>query len=693
MPAQPALESNPLSMSTQSSQVPSDTLSSTSSSHQAQEIGALAASFLASLKRLASLRPIQEDTDRAVENLELLLRAHNFDSSQQMALLDSGASHPYRAASSNREHYEAKRVAVQLADGRTVHLKQTNGGTLLPDQPNDGKSEACTILPLGSLVQSLGCTLKWNRRHGLRMYHPVHGLLSTRLVGNCPMLRETEALQLIGDLEQLELEKLQQRTVHGAINTLQSELAGSAAQTWEDYLEQFLSTGEIMALRRMLRDDTGPLFEDSGAARMAVVGASNIDLSDEAGSHILKALPLGRKTRRRLLRTRWAVHLFSGDGQAPELSVVENDNVTVLNVDIRLSKAANLLSDSLYKVLLWAAGRGQIEGVYGGPPRQHPQEGLLMTRALLLWLVAQRGAAREGVRAPFLALELPPKHTFWDTELWSRFNAVYDFPLMYVKDGLNTYLFASDLDLGGTPMELQGGRETLEAPPSLWTPSLRLRLGEAIQAWRLGPCTVRAARALAKLGGNLEDMSEAELRRWEQHVRDGHLPYDRRCRTCVRTAGAGKAHRRVVAPSAYTLSLDIAGPFRAKGETAAGSNFRYALVASYIHPKLEGFQDYDIPEDTVEAEEEDPFEAGEEPAEDNGAGVGMSDVEADLEQQARNERFRALYKEVGDALQYQSLHYMVPLQRRTASEVFAGVRNIYLRLRREGFPVVRLHSD
>ena len=267
------------------------------------------------------------------------------------------------------------------------------------------------------------------------------------------MLREAEALQLIGDLEQLELEKLQQQAVYGAISTLENELASSTPQSWEDCMEQFLSTGEIVALRRMLRDPEAPVFEDSESMRMAVVGASNIDLSDEAGAHVLKALPLGRRTRRRLLRTRWAVHLFSGDGMASELSVVETDTVTVLNVDIRLSKASNLLSDPFYKALLWAAGRGQVQGIYGGPPRQHPQEGLLMTRTLLLWLVAQKGAARERIRAPFLALELPPRHTFWDTELWHCFNSVYDFPLVYVQDNQHSYFFATDLDLGGIPAE------------------------------------------------------------------------------------------------------------------------------------------------------------------------------------------------------------------------------------------------
>ena len=177
-----------------------------------------------------------------------------------------------------------------------------------------------------------------------------------------------------------------------------------------------------------------------------------------------------------------------------------------------------------------------------------------MARALLLWLVAQKGSAREGVRTPFLALELPQNTPFGAssygigsmlcmTSRWcmSRMTCRPTSSLRIWTWAVLLYILA---------VSLKSQR------------LLRLKLGAAIQAWRVGPYTVRAARALARLGGNLEDMSDAELRRWERHVRDGHVPYDRRCRTCVRTAGTGKAHRRVLAPSAYSLSLDIAGPFR-----------------------------------------------------------------------------------------------------------------------------------
>ncbi|CAE7452704.1 GIP, partial [Symbiodinium microadriaticum] len=143
-------------------------------------------------------------TDEAMIDLELLLRSQGFEPHQGMALLDSGASHAYRAPRTAEETKTAKRVRVQLADGRAVYLRQNPGGTLLSEEEGGG-----TILPLGSLVESLGCRLEWTRRHGLRVHHPRYGLLPTKLIGNTPVLREAEALQLIADMEQVEMDKLE----------------------------------------------------------------------------------------------------------------------------------------------------------------------------------------------------------------------------------------------------------------------------------------------------------------------------------------------------------------------------------------------------------------------------------------------------------------------------------------------------
>ena len=106
--------------------------------------------------------------------------------------------------------------------------------------------------------------------------------------------------------------------------------------------------------------------------------------------------------------------------------------------------------------------------------------------------------------------------------------------------------------------------------------------------------------------GRLEEMTEKELKQWAKHVRDGHVPFHKRCRTCVTRAGSGRPHRKVLNPSAYVLSVDVAGPFRQRGIDADGK-YRYALVGSYCMPRLEGYKDIDIPVDWQEDDgERDP---------------------------------------------------------------------------------------
>ena len=73
----------------------------------------------------------------------------------------------------------------------------------------------------------------WTRHHGLRVHHPKYGLLPTKLIGNTPVLREAEALQLIADMEQVEMDKLEANVTEGAIRTLSVD---EAPATWLDHL-------------------------------------------------------------------------------------------------------------------------------------------------------------------------------------------------------------------------------------------------------------------------------------------------------------------------------------------------------------------------------------------------------------------------------------------------------------------------
>lgn len=94
------------------------------------------------------------------------------------ALLDSGATHaviPYSPHLSNRES-----VPVTLAGDAKDEWWRTQGGTLVVPPAQDGGLEAPkgqTILPLGALVETVGCQVSWSKRQGLKVTHPTLGLL------------------------------------------------------------------------------------------------------------------------------------------------------------------------------------------------------------------------------------------------------------------------------------------------------------------------------------------------------------------------------------------------------------------------------------------------------------------------------------------------------------------------------------
>ncbi|CAE7478551.1 RE1, partial [Symbiodinium necroappetens] len=614
------------------------------------EIRELAEQFLAKIKRLA---PLQAVTDNAVVDLELLLRSQGLGESHGMALLDSGASHAYRAPKTLEEAKEAKQVKVQLADGRHVFLRQTKGGTLLAEDDSGG-----TILPLGSLVSSLGCKLDWSKRKGLRITHPEHGLLPTKLVGNTPVLREAEALQLIADLEQLELDKLEKNNTDGVLKMMSAE---ETQLTWLDHLEEFIQKGERACLRRMLLDEESPLDAVAEAEVAGMIGVDDrILLSDEA------ALPEG----------------------APHQQGYED--VTVIRMDVRDSKAYDLKTyGPAARLLLWAAARGQIEGIIGAPPRGAEHGPALLKRMLLVWLVANSGAVLNSLCAPFFCMEAPTWHPLWTSSAWIKFKDEMRF-LKYHSVGTpgNMYFMASSLGLSdGMDIEEAAIMSlNYETPASSWPVPLKLGIAQAILNWRRSDLR-RHEATLCKIVGSRE-LNAKDLAYWETHVRNNHVPYDRRCQTCVRGSATGRAHRRCLTPSAYTLSLDICGPMRTRGETQEGKKFRYLLVGAYSHPKLDLPRDHKLPaveeEDDIEPEL-DPFE--EEDKTDDPL------EEEDEEQKALNERFKRIYKDIGDDIECQTLNFVVPMTSRTSKEVRAKIQHIYLQLRQHGLPLVRIHSD
>ena len=73
------------------------------------------------------------------------------------ALLDSGATHPMRQASSEEEWIEADEVQVSLAGDQTTVMRLTRAGTLFFPPGRDGLVQP--IVPMGAIIEQLGYKL------------------------------------------------------------------------------------------------------------------------------------------------------------------------------------------------------------------------------------------------------------------------------------------------------------------------------------------------------------------------------------------------------------------------------------------------------------------------------------------------------------------------------------------------------
>ena len=213
-----------------------------------------------------------------------------------MALLDSGATHPFKSFPSG-DGDKTMPVQVTLADGNQVTLQQNKAGTLMPAKGSVLSGEnavTTTIVPLVSLVQELGCSISWDRR-GLKVQHPEHGEITTHVSGSCPFIGETKALELINELETRKLEQLKVKTLEA-----QLKMRGIEATTsFEVQLQEYRRTGRRAdGLKALMCEDSvfGNLTE---VQRCSLI--QEVDLSDKAGHKYLKALPVKRAMRKRLM--------------------------------------------------------------------------------------------------------------------------------------------------------------------------------------------------------------------------------------------------------------------------------------------------------------------------------------------------------------------------------------------------------
>ena len=288
---------------------------------------------------------------KAVKVVEL--NATNIQgSSEPMALADTGATHPLRRPHSEEEWEQSAWVNVILAGGEQVKMKMNTAGTLLLGAEElSGDAASNAIVPVGELVKTLGYRLEWGPS-SCHLVGPDGTIVRLSTKEGCPHISEARALELISKIER---KKLDQFTTEARVQAM----ARTLDKSWFDYLSEACYGHSGQEDRAV---SAAPFLK--GIPEEALYGLA-ADVENEDGWEILKKLTfLNRRQRRRLWTSRsWVVHLFAGKKKKDVFSWLNDGDRVLLELDAR-SQAHNLLEDSLWRALSWAASqdRGNHRG-------------------------------------------------------------------------------------------------------------------------------------------------------------------------------------------------------------------------------------------------------------------------------------------------------------------------------------------
>ena len=168
-------------------------------------------------------------TDRASEDEE----TDSTPAEGDTGLIDSGATHALRSGT-EAEMQKAINVPVTLAGDEKATLQQSQLGTILVPSPSQ------PIVPMGALVEVLGCTIKWTKI-ALKLWHPKYGHLKVGLRNRCPEIAALDALQLIKELEEKQLKEFNSQ-LHEMELRLEA-LQCDESKSWIEHLFTFRKDG------------------------------------------------------------------------------------------------------------------------------------------------------------------------------------------------------------------------------------------------------------------------------------------------------------------------------------------------------------------------------------------------------------------------------------------------------------------
>ena len=617
-----------------------------------------------------------------------------------------GATHCLRQAKSEAEWLNAKEVTVQLAQGSTVLRQKSWSRTLLT------QDTVQPIVPLGVLVEHCGYAVRWEGT-SFELTDPGGRVLDTRLEGGCPTVEEELGLELIQEIEK---EMIRQKA---RLNILRGD---ELAVDHEDLVGK-----EMVEFLKRLKE----VFPSTPEEVLERIPAK----SGWKG----ETLPWNRRIRRRLRCAREIViHLFSGEDPVFWEKELAAPGREVLCLDLAIHKDQDLRRDAVMAYLQYLCQLGTVVAILGGPPcrsvsrLRHTQPGPpplrsrfgverfgfdhlepwlqrrvdedtnLWMRQLFLYMLAQGASERQvafvkespqdpETYAPTLDGQAPVP-SFWAFEEWDQFKQVYNMKEVSFDQGPMGHERRKPTTLGTNVVwleELQGMRgpgrsagshgagveERITASRSWasWAPGLKRALVVALRSWIGDP--------------RLQKMSLAE---WKAHLQNDHLPFRKECQTCLRSAGKGRYHRKIVSREALSLSIDLAGPFVKgidQGAADKQAQAKYFLAGTFTVPVTKEGRSVMRGEPEVE-----DAEAGAEAIQQEGEEKGVEgESQEEPPKDDEEEWLKKIEEEEGFEIRHLTL--LEPLENRRATNLVQAVARMTTKLKYLGLPVRRLHSD
>ena len=275
----------------------------------------------------------KEVLDRLEQQLKSLRTLKVFQlkkmtSSEDLALIDSGATHALRPKRKGENVMEYQEVGVGLASGETVKMRMSPTGCMVSLDYN-----IQPIVPMGQLTEKLGCEVHWSGGE-VKIRHPEKGQLKVEMQEGCPYIKKKVALDLIRELEDFKI----------GINKAEVGL-----QEEEEWMRRLVSAHPVL---RTLPDHIKDKL-------VVPIGDWN-------------QVPGNRRRRKKWRREGLVLHLYAGsdEGFTFEKAWVQQqgDPNELLEVDVlRNSQHDMTMDQGIYQGFLRVATEGKFRAILGGP--------------------------------------------------------------------------------------------------------------------------------------------------------------------------------------------------------------------------------------------------------------------------------------------------------------------------------------